>query len=118
MNHKDLLAYKLSYSFALSIYKVTHNFPDHEKFGIVSQLRRASVSVSTNIAEGFARNSNKSLLNFLYISRGSLVELETLLLFARDLGYLSNEEHKNLEKQRFKAIQLLSGLIRYQKNAV
>jgi len=73
-------------------YLITNNFPQNELFSLTNQIRRASVSISSNIAEGFGRNSTKSYMNFLKISRGSLYELETQLIIADRLNYISDNE--------------------------
>ena len=74
------------------VYLITNNFPQNELFSLTNQIRRASVSISSNIAEGFGRNSTKSYMNFLKISRGSLYELETQLIIADRLNYISDNE--------------------------
>lgn len=79
----------------VSVYSVTATFPQHEQYGLVSQLRRASVSVPANIAEGAARNGSKEFLHFLGIASGSLSELDTLIDLARQLGYVGNTEELN-----------------------
>jgi four helix bundle protein len=94
-NFKQLNVWNRSIELATTIYRVTNSFPPEEKFGLVSQIRRASVSVSSNIAEGAGRRSNKEFRNFLGISRGSIFELETQLIIAGkmemlDLGCLEN----------------------------
>lgn len=80
--------WKLSRIFCKEVYEVTATFPEAEKFGLVNQLRRASVSVPSNIAEGASRNSNKDFSRFLEIAIGSCYEIETQLLISNDLGYL------------------------------
>lgn len=85
---KDLGIWKLSRQFCSQIYVTTANFPDNEKFGLTNQLRRASVSVPSNIAEGCSRSSNKDFSRFLEIAIGSIYEIETQLLIAFDLGYI------------------------------
>lgn len=85
---KDLEIWKLSRQFCSEIYVTTSSFPDNEKFGLTNQLRRASVSVPSNIAEGCSRNSNKDFSRFLEIAIGSIYEIETQLLISFDLGYI------------------------------
>lgn len=85
---KDLEIWKLSRKFCSEIYVITANFPDSEKFGLTNQLRRASISVPSNIAEGCSRSSNKDFSRFLEIAIGSIYEIETQLLIAFDLGYI------------------------------
>lgn len=89
--HKKLDAWLLSFEFAKEIYRNTEYFPANEKFGLVSQLRRAAVSIPTNIAEGAGRKSKKEFINFLSIALGSLSEVDTLLLLARDLKFIERE---------------------------
>ncbi|MGN6354091.1 MAG: four helix bundle protein [Parafilimonas sp.] len=89
--HKKLDAWKLSFEFVKEIYLVTEVFPSSEKFGLTSQLRRASVSIPTNIAEGAGRKSKKEFINFLSIALGSISEVDTLLLLSRDLKLIQPE---------------------------
>ena len=89
--HKDLDVWKLGIDLVERVYKETKNFPKEEQFGLVSQMRRAAVSIPSNIAEGAARKGNAEFLQFLYISLGSLSELETQILISIRLKYLSNE---------------------------
>lgn len=96
--HRDLVLYRKAVAFVSSIYKMTQTFPSEERFGLVSQLRRASVSVPTNIAEGSARNSTKELIQFLYISLGSVSEIETLLQISKDLLYIDDILYYTLNK--------------------
>ena len=96
---KDLEIWKLSGLFCSDIYAITSNFPDTEKFGIINQLRRASVSVPSNIAEGASRKSNKDFSRFLEITIGSIYEIETQLLISQDLGFAKQEEIDMLLKK-------------------
>jgi four helix bundle protein len=84
---KDLKVWQKAYKLALDLYKWTGNFPEVERFGLTGQIRRAAVSVPSNIAEGYARAQTGDYLRFLYIVYGSLAELETQLMLAQDLGY-------------------------------
>jgi four helix bundle protein len=92
MDHKDLEVWKKSMDLVETIYKLTQTFPDAEKFGLTSQMRRAAISIPSNIAEGAARKGDKELMHFLYISIGSLSELETQYLIATRLGFVTNED--------------------------
>lgn len=84
----DLIAWKEAHKLVLMIYKTSNSFPKSEVFGLTSQIRRSSVSVSSNIAEGFSRNYAKDKLQFYYIAQGSLTEVQDQLLVARDIHYI------------------------------
>jgi four helix bundle protein len=88
---KNLLVWQKSVDMAVEIYKITKKFPGDERFGLISQINRCAVSVASNIAEGAGRNSNNEFHHFLGISVGSLFELETQLIIANKLDYLSQE---------------------------
>lgn len=89
--YKELTVWKKSYELGLDVYTFTKDFPGEEKYGIISQLRRAAVSIPSNIAEGSKRGTRKDYRSFILIALGSCAELETQLSFARDLGYLDKE---------------------------
>jgi four helix bundle protein len=95
-SYKELRVWKRSIDLALAVYRHTENFPKHELYGLTSQLRRAAVSVPSNIAEGKGRSSDKELILFLHHSRGSLLEIETQLFIARELAYLEEPQAKDL----------------------
>jgi four helix bundle protein len=88
--HKDLDVWKLSIQLVKDIYQLTSKFPSEEKFGLTAQIRRSAVSVPSNISEGAARNSNKDYVRFLYIALGSLSEIETQLIIAKELSFSNN----------------------------
>lgn len=88
--YKELDIWKKSVALATIIYQLTDNMPDSEKFGLISQMRRSSVSIASNIAEGAGRGYNKSFANFLCIAAGSLYELETQLIISRNVGFLED----------------------------
>jgi four helix bundle protein len=111
--HHDLLAWQRAISLVKLIYVETSRFPSHETFGLASQMRRAAVSVPGNIAEGAARGSNREFMRFLGIARGSLSELETYLVIARDLNYLNDVE--KTEQLIDDVFRLLGGLLNAQK---
>jgi len=90
-NHRDLEIWQLGMDLVEHIYRVTAEFPDDERFGLISQVRRAAVSVPTNISEGWGRHSQANLANFVRIARGSLCELDTLVELAKRLGFLTEE---------------------------
>jgi four helix bundle protein len=110
-SYKDLEVWKKSFAFTLEVYKLTADFPSEEKFGIISQLRRASVSIPSNIAEGWSRKSTKSYIQFLHISLGSIAEVETLLLLSYELKYLNYESSQYLQKSLSDIGKMLNGLI-------
>ena len=87
--YRDLEVWKLSIDFVKKVYQVTHNFPASENYGLINQIRRAAVSIPSNIAEGQGRNSAKEFKQFLAISLGSLAELETQLIIAKEIEYLT-----------------------------
>jgi len=91
-SHKDLQVWIRSIDLVTKIYKITEQFPSGEKYGLVSQLWRAGVSVPSNIAEGAARKTSKEFIQFLSISIGSLAEIDTQLIFSENLNYLRNVE--------------------------
>ena len=95
-NFKDLKFWQKSIALSVLVYKITSIFPNEEKFGLVSQLRRASVSIASNIAEGASRNSDKEFLYFLSISNGSAFEIETQLIIANRLNYLNESDLMNV----------------------
>lgn len=107
----DLIVWKESHKLVLMIYVITKKFPKEEIFGITSQMRRSAVSITSNIAEGFARRSKKEKLQFYAVARGSLIELESQLLVARDVEYLSLGDFEDIHKQIGSSHQLLNAFI-------
>ncbi len=107
---KKLTVWQKAYKFVLNIYKQTQRLPSSELYGLSSQIRRASVSILANIAEGSERQYKKEFMQFLSIARGSLAEVETYLMLAKDLGYFKEEEFIELEEQRKEIGRLLRGL--------
>jgi four helix bundle protein len=97
------------------IYSISKNFPKEELYGITSQIRRCAVSIPSNIAEGCGRQSSKESIHFLYISRGSLYELETQLFIVHDQKYVGNDILENTLKQIETCKKLLNGFINYYK---
>lgn len=95
-NFRNLIVWKRGVELATEVYKKTVNFPKFELYGLTSQIRRSAVSISSNIAEGAGRRSKKEFANFLGISYGSACELETQLLIARNLEYLSEQDFEKL----------------------
>lgn len=109
-SHKDLEVYKTSMELVSSIYKITKDFPDEEKFGLISQMRRAAISIPSNIAEGAARRNTKEYIQFLYHSLGSVSEIETQLDLAEKLGFWKHTE--TMQEQIHYIISMLTGLIK------
>lgn len=105
---KDLQIWKRSRKFSLLIYKVTAEFPESKKFGLTNQLRRASVSIPSNIAEGSSRISNKDFFHFLRISIGSAYEIQTQLLIAYNLKFISSKNLDNLIHELESIIKMIS----------
>lgn len=94
------------------IYKLTNNFPASERLGLASQLRRSVISVPSNIAEGWGRNSNQEFIRFLRIARGSLAEMETQVIIACDLGYITLEAHNDIIACSEEVSRMLLGIAR------
>lgn len=88
---QDLIVWQKSHELVLNIYKDTRSYPDEEKFGLISQMRRSAVSIPANIAEGFKRKGKKDKINFYNIAQASLEELKYYLILSKDLGYLSDD---------------------------
>lgn len=110
--HKKLNSWIKSFEFVKEIYLATRQFPSEEKFGITSQIRRASVSIPVNIAEGAARKGTKEFIHFLYISLGSLSELDTLILLSRELDFLNEKECEQLIEKLDIIGKLIYGLVK------
>jgi four helix bundle protein len=115
-SYKDLQVWKIAKSIAIVIYKVTADFPNTEVFGLTNQLRRASISISNNIAEGTGRQYKKDTLQFLYVSNGSLNEVESMITIAQELNYINNDNMKMITLQIEECRKLLKGFISYYKN--
>ena len=112
--HKDLIVWNKSMELVVEIYKLSAKFPEEEKFGLTSQMRRAAVSVPSNIAEGAARNSTKEYIRFLYIALGSLSELETQVLISNRLMYINDLLEETISEIR----KMLLSLIKSLKNKI
>ena len=109
--YKDLIAWQKGMDLVATIYDATQSFPSHEQFGLTSQLRRAAVSVPSNIAEGKAHYSNRDFVRFHRHARGSLAEIETQVLIAQQRKYLNTETATNLSQKIAEPGRILSGLI-------
>ena len=114
--YKDLDIWKQSRNFCVPIYKTTSKFPADDRFGLVSQLRRAAVSVPSNIAEGSAKSSDKHFLVFLETSLGSCFEMETQLLLSNDLEFIDAQTLSELLKQLESNIQMISKFMSFLKS--
>lgn len=110
-NFKELLVWQKSINFVTEIYQVTNNFPKDEMYGLTSQIRRASISIPSNIAEGNSRRSVADYLQFLKIARGSCAEVETQLIIAQNLKFLSEEHYLKLNQDIIEISKMLNGLI-------
>jgi four helix bundle protein len=112
---RELKVWQLSHLLALQVYKATSAFPREEMYGLTAQLRRASVSVLANIAEGSGRHSNAGMRQFLVISHGSATEVQCLLIIAGDLGYISLSAKDRLYSEFADLRRMLNGFIRRLK---
>ncbi|KFF16129.1 four helix bundle protein [Flavobacterium hydatis] len=110
-NFKKLLIWQKSMSLITKIYISTNNFPKEEVFGLTSQIRRSSISIPSNIAEGYGRESNKDFLRFLNISIGSLFEMQTQLEIAKNISYLNEDEFNNLYEDSREVERMLVSFI-------
>lgn len=114
----DLRAWKEGHALVLMVYEVTKRFPKEESFGLVNQLRRAVVSFTSNVAEGFSRSSWKDKLHFWVMSLGSLTEVQNQLLVARDVLYIDTQAFQKLAEQTVVVGKLTNGLIKSTKNVI
>lgn len=117
-NFTDLDAWKEAHKLVLMVYKATKTFPKEEMFGLISQMRRAAISITSNIAEGFSRQSYKEKLQFYSMAQGSVTELQSQLLVAKDISYISDMEFKELDGQSIKTHKIISGLIKSSKTII
>lgn len=113
----ELQVWQEAHSLVLMIYKATDSFPKKEDFGLTSQVRRAAVSITSNITEGFERGSKREFCQFLIIARGSLGETQNQLLLAKDLLYLTQEDFNKVEEQSVKVHKMLNAFIRSLKTS-
>jgi four helix bundle protein len=112
----DLNAWIEGHKLVLMIYNITRSFPKEEMFGLISQMRRCAVSITSNIAEGFGRQTYKEKTQFYSIAIGSVTELQNQLLVARDVGYITKDEFDKLQKQAITVSKITNGLIKSSKN--
>jgi len=116
--HKKLDVWNLAMEFTLDIYQITKSFPVEKKFSLTDQLRRASVSVPSNIAEGASRNTKKEFIRYLYMAQGSLSEIDTQLEISIKLGYITQEACNKLYLKLERIGKMIVGLIKNQKNSL
>lgn len=112
----DLRVWKEAHNLVISIYKTTKNFSKDELFGLTNQIRRSAVSITSNLAEGFGRETIKDRVHFYIISLGSLNETQNQLLISKDVGYLSLENWSKLEEQIIIVNKMLNGLIKRSRS--
>ena len=110
-NFTDLIAWQEAHTLVLLVYNQIKVLPVSEKYNLISQLQRASVSITSNIAEGFTRHSVKDKIHFLQLSLGSAKEVENQLLICRDLGYISSGQYEELNAQTLSVCKLINALI-------
>ncbi|MBU0484681.1 MAG: four helix bundle protein [Proteobacteria bacterium] len=108
--HHKLNVWQRAMAFVKDIYQVTARFPEEEKFGLVSQMRRAAISIPSNIAEGAARNTHREFVHFLHIAQGSISELETQLIISKDLGLISEESCQKIIAELDEISKMVVGL--------
>jgi four helix bundle protein len=111
-HYTELIAWQKAMDLVVEVYRSTESFPKTEAFGLTNQLRRAAVSIPSNIAEGQGRSSGKEFVHFLHIARGSLQELETQVLLAHRLGFLPDPSRADLMARTTEIARILNGLIR------
>ena len=115
-DHTKLRAFELADEVAVLIYRITRGFPREEIYGLTSQMRRAAVSLTSNIAEGFSRQSQREKVQFYSMAKSSLTELQNQLLIARDIGYTEKDNFTKLSNISVETSKLSNGLIRTIKN--
>ena len=116
LNHQKLDIYAISKSFVFECYNLTRSLPIEEKFGMISQIRRAALSVHLNIAEGSSRKSEQERKRYYEIARGSVIEIDAALDIAKELAYLNNLELTKLGESMIRCFKLLTGLIESKKS--
>lgn len=111
-SYKDLVVWQKAIELVAAIYSITDNFPEREKYALATQMRRASVSIPSNIAEGRSRSTRKDFINFLYIALGSSTELETQLIIAEKLHYISHHQFTKAADALSEICRMLHAIIR------
>ncbi len=115
-NFKDLHVWQKSYKLCLKVYELTPKFPDEEKYGLTSQIKKSAVSIPSNIAEGYGRKTTADYVRMLYISYGSVCELETQILLAGDLGFIEKDDRDPLSTDIDEVERMLKALIKSLEN--
>ena len=111
-NAEDLIVFEKAHKLTVDLYNVTNDFPAEEKFGLISQVKRASSSINANLMEGSHRNTDKEYRKFVVIARGSIGELKYHLLLAKDLGYIREKEYFDFRNRIDEISKMLTGLIK------
>jgi four helix bundle protein len=111
-NYKELKVWEKSYQLCLEVYRITKGFPKIEIYSLISQMRRAALSIPSNIAEGYGRKTLSEYLRFPYIAYGSVCELETQIMLSGDLGYLNGTQLSKLQKEVGEIERMLQALIK------
>lgn len=115
---KDLIAWQKGHELVLEIYKITKSFPKEEQFGLTNQLRRAVVSLTSNIAEGFSRRSYKEKSQFYSMALGSLTEVQNQITIAEDIGYISKQTSSELDEKIVEVSKITNGLIKSSRGKI
>ena len=112
----QLIAWQKAHQLVLAIYKITKDFPRAEVYGLTDQMRRCAVSITSNIAEGFSRQTSKEKIQFYFTAKGSVTELQNQLLIAKDVGYLPIAGFNKIAQQTVEVHKLINGLIKSKKS--
>lgn len=110
-SYQNLIVWQKSFALSILVYKLTKNFPKDELYALTSQIRRASVSIPSNIAEGYSRRRKLEYIQFLQIAFGSAAELETQILITKELGYLTNSDFIKVNDLLVEVLKMLNSLI-------
>jgi four helix bundle protein len=115
-SYKELNVWQKAYQLYIAIYKITKDFPKEERYGLTAQIRRAAVSVPSNIAEGYGRKTTPEYIQSLYIAYGSHCELETQIMVSKDLGYIKSDDFQELQREIGEVERMLKALIKSLQN--
>jgi len=114
--HKDLEVWQESIKLVSAVYETTSGFPKEEVYSLTAQIKKAVISIPSNIAEGAARNSNREYIQFLYVALGSAAELDTQLIIARNINFIKDEKYNEIKETLERISKMLSGLIKYRQS--